>query len=858
MASEERAASLHRPFYHLNLDHVLVVRASGASLSVENWAAFVRNGTGKVCYYGGKVGDAMGAVFTDATRLIPSPSRLSETEAHAWAADQLRAEACAVYVQPKDKAENMLAEFSPAGGCDLRLIQPSSSQALGLGSYGGGFSTVLPFARELQVRAVSGDPSATAGGGACTDLASAAFTHILQKMHHQVYAGYRRSEIETIQARSGAAVRCSAQECESGQLDLGFACAECDAVSLECNQRYSVYVREGYYRATVAAGFELYSVGPRADAISAWPCTLLQACRGGIATGNASCATGHGGVLCATCEAGYHKAQGSCEPCDADNPGSVERGSSSALASMMGICLGILLVLSFWAVSFLRRGLQLDAAAAGAKDGPPLDAKASSRLDDSNAALDDRNLTLQQRLQLEQKFTLKALIDQLPWEMSRTGFKIILGYLQCLSIFLHLNYVYWPANFLDFLRTCEWVSLIDIWMLLKADCIAGTSLGFRFDFYTSIILIPAFAAYTVLLALIAALSTGAKLTWYRLSTPRAWELLQWGLLFLYPLVSVKCFQTFDCIEYDDGVRLLRAEPAMPCYEGAHATLATVSIVVIAVFCFGLPAYFFLATYSTRQPYSTRQLSSTHQPSSARQPPPDTRSFFSLLTTSYRPNYFFFESVDLLRKLLISSSLMIMWPRTRLQLFLGVCFSVAFTVVFIWCRPYKLRIFNYLQMAACTTIVLTFAGAMVFLREEGKESSNEWCEAASCLELGVISRDFSSSPMILHDLPRSPGARPPPAWSSARCSSPSTSSCCSRSRATPSTSSYTRSASPPSSTRRPTRAVPPSGSRPTASPTIGSRPSSCASSSCASAGDCMLIDDDDDDDDERLGVMRKLR
>lgn len=139
--------------------------------------------TCSVCLYGGIVRNAMSALLPP-HRLLENPGGFSEVQSHEWAAAQLRAGACAAYVQPKDKAENMLAQFSAAGGCDLRLIQPSSSEALGLNSYGGGFSTILPFAREKEARDTLGDPMANVGGGACSDLVSLAFTRALQKMHH--------------------------------------------------------------------------------------------------------------------------------------------------------------------------------------------------------------------------------------------------------------------------------------------------------------------------------------------------------------------------------------------------------------------------------------------------------------------------------------------------------------------------------------------------------------------------------------------------------------------------------------------------------------------------------------------------
>ena len=61
---------------------------------------------------------------------------------------------------------------------------------------GGGFAAILPFARELEARALNA--SASSGAGRCTDIAIAAFTRVLQKMHVQVYQTFRAAELQAI------------------------------------------------------------------------------------------------------------------------------------------------------------------------------------------------------------------------------------------------------------------------------------------------------------------------------------------------------------------------------------------------------------------------------------------------------------------------------------------------------------------------------------------------------------------------------------------------------------------------------------------------------------------------------------
>ena len=173
------------PFHHLDLKHVPIVRAvrtledQALSLPFENWPEFINRSTEPVCVYGG-------AVRTSVLRVLPSTRvreklGASEADSHKWAVDQLCSGGCAAYVQPHDRAENVLAEFNAGGSSSLRILEVPSSERAGLASSRGGFATVEPWAREHEARKASGNSSATAGGGACTYRSAGTFSVILQK-----------------------------------------------------------------------------------------------------------------------------------------------------------------------------------------------------------------------------------------------------------------------------------------------------------------------------------------------------------------------------------------------------------------------------------------------------------------------------------------------------------------------------------------------------------------------------------------------------------------------------------------------------------------------------------------------------
>ena len=173
------------PFHHLDLKHVLIVRAirhvadQALSLPFENWPEFINRSTESVCVYGGDVRNSILSVLPSSR--VKEKLGASEAESHKWAVGELCSGGCAAYVQPYDRAENVLAEFNAGGSSSLRILEVPSSQRDGLASAAGGFATVEPWAREHEARQVSGNPSATAGGGACTDQSVDTFEYMLAK-----------------------------------------------------------------------------------------------------------------------------------------------------------------------------------------------------------------------------------------------------------------------------------------------------------------------------------------------------------------------------------------------------------------------------------------------------------------------------------------------------------------------------------------------------------------------------------------------------------------------------------------------------------------------------------------------------
>ena len=147
----------------------------------------------------------------------------------------------------------------------------------------------------------------------------------------------------------------------------------------------------------------------------------------------------------------------------------------------------------------------------------------------------------------------------------------------------------------------------------------------------------------------------------------------------------------------------------------HLTYSAISFVVIALFCVGFPLAVLISSHRAK---------AANSEAAAR--------FVSLLTASYKPGFYYFEAVDLARKLLTSSVLITISPRHRLQLFCGTLMSVLSAATFIGCRPYRKPLFNFLQGIAHVQISSPSRRQWSSIsRTTARRSWRNTCMMASC-------------------------------------------------------------------------------------------------------------------------------
>ena len=309
-------------------------------------------------------------------------------------------------------------------------------------------------------------------------------------------------------------------------------------------------------------------------------------------------------------------------------------------------------------------------------------------------------------------------------------------HLQVIDAFYRFEYVVWPKHFADFVR---FVNLPLDLELIPIDCLAGHLLSYYQRLLMTLLLPVGGSIAIVTLAIIARSLTAARRRIGRrcrhgasgqtartlpsltrlLASPMSWTLHVWMLLIVYPTLCSKTIAVFSCVELRDAA-YLRADPALQCDTPEWWGWAIVCVASIAVYCLGIPGAFWLVT----RRYAALRVGLLTTSRAYW-----WRARISLLLSSYRYDAWWFESFDLLRKLLLASVVLVAWPNTHFQLCFGTIVAAGSVLVTLQLQPYRHPSCQWLQVAAQLQVFFTYVTASVFYRDprlpdDDRESAEE--------------------------------------------------------------------------------------------------------------------------------------
>ena len=170
--------------------------------------------------------------------------------------------------------------------------------------------------------------------------------------------------------------------------------------------------------------------------------------------------------------------------------------------------------------------------------------------------------------------------------------KIFVGFIQILSVSDSAYKIPWPKEFLFFLRVMMPVNF-DFLSMSGVGCLVEYSF---FHSYTVMMLIPLCVSVFVYVAYVIGLNrhqhhykmkfTHAMRTQY---TSHVLQFTMWIVLIIYPPLSRRSLEYFNCSGNIDGKFYLTKDYSIECFTGKWNVLLPVAFLSVAIYPLGIPA-----------------------------------------------------------------------------------------------------------------------------------------------------------------------------------------------------------------------------------------------------------------------------
>ena len=174
----------------------------------------------------------------------------------------------------------------------------------------------------------------------------------------------------------------------------------------------------------------------------------------------------------------------------------------------------------------------------------------------------------------------------------------------------------------------------------------------------------------------------------------------------YAVVTMAVLNAVRCTDAAIlGSRWLINDMQVPCYEGAHIGVVVVACTIGLLFCLGFPML--TAIILSRNKEELKQKSSAL----ARR--------FGFLVSGLKLDRAYYESVVMLRKMLLSCIILVANPVYQSVIGMLLMFA-SLNLQLLW-SPYARPIFNYLEAASLWSIIITLMLSLSYLEEEQSEA-----------------------------------------------------------------------------------------------------------------------------------------
>ena len=177
-------------------------------------------------------------------------------------------------------------------------------------------------------------------------------------------------------------------------------------------------------------------------------------------------------------------------------------------------------------------------------------------------------------------------------------------------------------------------------------------------------------------------------------------------------IVTRVFTTLKCKQIGDKQYLV-ADYSVVCNVGEHAQYQAAMIFFAIVYVFGIPIGSTLVLHCNRKKlFSESESGKTF------------RAMFSSIYEAYEPKYWYFESIIMIQKAMLTGGLVLIAPGTSAQILVGLIIALVFYTILLRTQPYEGEEEDLLQSIATASTVMTLLIGFTLKAVQNEGGPNE--------------------------------------------------------------------------------------------------------------------------------------
>jgi len=288
------------------------------------------------------------------------------------------------------------------------------------------------------------------------------------------------------------------------------------------------------------------------------------------------------------------------------------------------------------------------------------------------------------------------------WKKTKNGVKVMLASAQITaSLPQVIPAVTLPKSYEAVVSAMQFTNL-NPFTFISVGCFTG---GFNFYHQTLGLVLPVTLACAIIL-LLGVFNTSRRQRYFTMAIALTYLTL--------PSITTSSFALFPCDDLDNGQKLLRVDLRISCNETGRVGWEAFGYLTILLYPVGVTALYSILLYQKRARLA--------QDVEARFENEETRGIV-FLWEPYKPEFFYFEVVETVRRLAMTGVLSIIDPGSFTQLTTGLIISCIHTAVLCFFKPYQEARDNNIGILSSALIVLTFISSSLTKYQKGLVDSD---------------------------------------------------------------------------------------------------------------------------------------